>query len=243
MSEDKKDPFSEKTVVQTKEEATPTPVRGGEKTVVFAKSNLKETFDAKTVVRSTKPASLPDEAPASLSTPPPTPTATSTSTSKEAPAKVIAVELPMPSIGDADTNPDVRVSSAAFAAGSEPAASGSASSEKPKLSKSERQAARAELDRKTRTYVAAFAAVCVLAIACVVVAFGNKSPEKSAVATAGGGDTSALETTEMASESETAPARNAMREVSSLGAYKTTTEVLKDFDRAAKKAQDRSIGF
>jgi hypothetical protein len=226
MSEDKKDPFSEKTVVQTKEEATPTPVRGGEKTVVFAQSNLKETFDAKTVVRSSKPASLPDSLPTEA--PPPAP--------HETPAKVIAVELPEVSIGEADTNPDVRVSSAAFVSASE------ADSEKPKLSKAERRAARAELDRKTRTYVAAFAAVCVLAIACVVVAFGNKTPEKSAVANAAG-ETPNLETTEMASEADSAPPVHMAKEAPSLGAYKTTTEVLKDFERAAKKAQDRSVGF
>lgn len=69
MSEDNKKAFSEKTVVQTRasfntdsnasddhSDKSASAPEVNEKTVVFAQSNLKETFDAHTVVRSSKPA-------------------------------------------------------------------------------------------------------------------------------------------------------------------------------------------
>lgn len=147
----------------------------------------------------------------------------------EAPARVIAAELPPPP-QDADTNPDVRLSSAVLSA------------EKPKLSREERREARAALDRKTKTYVMAFGAVVALAIVIVAATLAGSGTEKATSESpkvANEAPVSAGQKSELASEADPEKVKNA----NMLGAYKTTTDVLKDFDRASQKAQDHSVGF
>jgi hypothetical protein len=214
MSDDTKNPFGEKTFVMSKDDTPPPPPGSADKTVVFAKSNLQETFDARTVVRSSKPApaSLPDEAP----------------------PKLIPVELPpTPAVSAAVqlSEPEVVV-------------------EKPKLSKTERRVAREALDRRTRSYLMGFGAVCFIAAVVVVATLSAKPTDKAGIAVSEkSGARATSEKSDLASESETgpgfgsSPSRVGGGKSPTLGSYKTTTEVLNDFDRAAKKAQDHSIGF
>jgi hypothetical protein len=174
MSTDRKNAFNDKTVVQSDqplsaEEAAASlggksPVgdaaaapgatpAGGEKTVVYAQSNLKETFDARTVVRSSKP------------TPPPSPL------DDVVPPAPVELTAPPPAASAAEepTDPGIRLESVTRNEKQKP---------EGKLSASERRAARAALDRKTRVMVAAFAALCALIILCLVVAFGAPKGEK-----------------------------------------------------------------
>lgn len=204
MSDDKKSAFGEKTVVHSSRptagdshaDDTPKVPPGADKTVVFAQSNLKETFDARTVVRPSK--SVAAESPR---------------LPEDAPGKVLAAEPFGASSGEAV--------------------------EKPKMSKTERRAARAALDRKTRTLIAAFATLCALVVVCLFFAFdGAKSVEKTALAPETKAEPSRATT--LASEAEPPPAAKVLP---SLGGYKSTTDVLGDFDRAAKKAQEHAFEY
>lgn len=277
MSAEKKNPFNEATVVQSRQSfadtagesefnladdeshdevpATPPPPpvsrsesvspQSQEKTVVFAKSNLKETFDARTVVM-TKPAreasvtppSLPTAAPVSVS-PAPAPSAAAAPPAAPAAAapaaaaaaeekpKVLAVELPAPSLEK--TDPGVKVQTGSFAMKvekDEPAPK--------KLSNEARREARKQLDRRTKTMVAAFATVCALVVLCLLVAFGGPKAETSKTADQ---PATSHASTELASTNE-APAPVAKKTFTD---YQNTTDVLSKFDRAAQKAQQHAF--
>ncbi len=189
MSESKKNAFSEKTIVQTRPsfgassdqsddhsgESSRSP-QGSEKTVVFAQSNLKETFDARTVVRSSKPAlqptikmSLPvDEAP-----------------------MLPPVELQNPTFG-------IENDSALIGRDTDkilPA--------KKNLTQDERRAERQALDRKKSRMIAAFAIFCAVIILALVMAFGGPKSNEQVAATSLE-KSSVSQTTDLASETPAA---------------------------------------
>jgi hypothetical protein len=204
QNSDKKDAYNEKTVVQSRHSAVgdaPTAFsQGNEKTVVYAQSNLKETFDARTVVRFSKP------------TPPKTVPVFDEPESVVLPAVVIPAHFDEP---EAQLEPT-----------------------KGTLSREERRAQRAALDRKTRTMIAAFAALCVLVILCFLVAFGGSKSDKVAVNAATPSEpATAGQKTDLSSEAPLPPAAKAP------GADQTTTDVLMKFDRAAQKAQEHALDY
>jgi hypothetical protein len=132
------------------------------------------------------------------------------------------------------TNTDIRTESVSKVEDS----LASARAEK-QMSQTERRAARADLDRKSRVMMAGFAAVVVMALLAFFVGLGKGGkPEKSAKAEPDQNEPS--QTANLASESESNPP---VKNSQTVGAYKTTTEVLMDFDRAAKKAQDHALEY
>ena len=215
---------------------TPEASTGGEKTVVFAHSNLKETFDARTVVRISKPTparepiALPQEAPVSVSPavstalPPSMPPPPPTFAPEESSPRVVAASLAEPR---EVTNSDIKFQTGVHHVSDDAAP-------KKKLSQTERRDARKALDRKTRTMVAALATLCALVILCLVVAFGGpKDGVKTADDVKPRAQGVSGASTEMASTGAPGPNAGAPQ---GLPDYQSTTDVLSKFDKAAQKA-------
>jgi hypothetical protein len=241
MSNNQKNAFSEKTVVQTRPNFEDSPNNGsnhsdqadqtnevdqndesssrpqsGDRTVVYAQSNLKETFDARTVVRSSKPVAQ---------------AATAAKTSR----KFVPPTEEIPMLPPAETPvPDARVEAA-----SAPLRNDSELALNPKksLTPDERRLLREALDRKKSRMIAAFAAFCTVVILGLLVAFnGPKSNET--IASKGSEKKSIGEKSDLASE---APA--AGKKLRDAENFVTTTDVLEKFDHAAQKSQERALDY
>lgn len=252
-------PFGEKTVVQVRNPSAapaPTPettseTGAGEKTVVHARSNLKATFDERTVVRpsSSLPADMP---PLPKAEAPKIPDAPKAEAIKVEAPKVEAPKIPEAPKVEAQVTqqpaPKQEPSFTSFTPSShttEPQSGGAvqiktAEAEepvkKPKKEKAPREP-RQPLDQRTKLMIAGGAAVAILAVVFMM-AGGDatseapKTPQQNAQ-TQGAGEQS------MASQEPSETGAPKIQQLSGPPAT-TTTDVLNRFDRAALRAQERA---
>ncbi len=227
-------PFSEATVVQTRTPApAPTPVEhsndsgAGEKTVVHARSNLKATFDERTVVRPSNgsfPSDMPPVPKAEAPKIPDVPKAADVPKKAEAPKAEPAVASF--AVGTDSTGGAVQLKTAE--ADEQPV-------KKSKKEKAPREP-RKPLDQRTKLFIAGGAATAILAVIFMMSGGDSTEPtpaRQHAAAEHAQGEES------MASQEQSQGGAPKFQQLPGPPAS-TTTDVLNRFDRAALRAQERA---
>lgn len=228
-------PYSEATVVQTRNPA-PTPAsspkahepEGSERTVVQGRSNLKETFDARTVVRTSS--SFPPEMP----TPPKAP-------SPRIPEPPIRLEVAQPEPVKEAAAPAVFEQTGGAVQITAPTPAVTASEEKPVKKKKEKvpREPRKPLDQRSKLLIASFAVVAVLALIFVFGGSENsEQPTQQAQADAQANSPDKGQEN-LASEQPAQGEAGKFQPLSGPPAA-TTADVLNRFDRASARAQERA---
>lgn len=252
-------PFGEATVVQSRTSNTPPPLPtenqsegGGEKTVVHARSNLKETFDARTVVRpaSTLPKDMPPvpKAEEVKNSEPPKATAVAAKATEpakkaDAPKATAAPKVPEKpklensvasfAVNSSNTSPAIDKTGGAILLKS---AEVQELMEKSKKEKKPREP-RKPLDQKTKLFIAGGAAAFVLAL--IFMFTGGSSSEAPANQTAANTE----EGEESLASQETPDSNAAKFQQLSGPPASTTTDVLNRFDRASQRAQEKAESY
>lgn len=227
-----KSPYSEATVVHSSNrpvvKKAEAPVAADpDRTVIHAQSNLKEAFDARTVVQVAKP-------PKGVAEP-----------KREVKSEFKKPEYPKPEL---PKEAPVSVSEASYIPAAHiPEETGGAIEIRPadhtQTSMSDRRAMRASLDRKTRFMIAGFAAAASLGLAFMFM--GNGATNDASAPVAAHSTKSSVESaheSEMASTSELDSSADSQRPTKVAGVTQsgTTTDVLARFERAATRAQEKA---
>ena len=248
-------PFSEATVVQTRTPSpAPTPVEhsndsgAGEKTVVHARSNLKATFDERTVVRPSNgsfPSDMPPVPKAEAPKIPDVPKAADVPKKAEAPKAEPAIAsfavgtvstsaAPSPS-----ATPVVTPSSYSDSTGGAVQLKTAEADEQPvKKSKKEKapREPRKPLDQRTKLFIAGGAATAILAV--IFMMSGGDSTEPTPAPQHASAEHAQGEES-MASQEQPQAGAPKFQQLPGPPAS-TTTDVLNRFDRAALRAQERA---
>lgn len=244
-------PYSEATVVQTRNPAPPpSPEKasrdahqpeGSERTVVQGRSNLKETFDAHTVVRTSSsfPPEMPSPpraaAPQIPEAPPryvePTPVAAAAPVAKPA-----AVTAP---VAKEQTNPVFEQTGGAVQISAAVVEEKPAKKAKKEKVPREPRAPRKPLDQRSKILIASFAVVAVLALVFVMGGTSTSETSASAAQTNGQAATPDEGQKNLASEQPGQPDQPKFQQLPGPPAA-TTADVLNRFDKASARAQERA---